>query len=173
MHGIPDGLVLMRAVPEEVDVQLKSFSSLTPLPSKLDIAADIDLSSIREGQNLVRIKPSDFSLPSGMAISSVSPPSIKVTTERKQRKSVPVRVRVRGGGVLQGSEVVAEPAMVEVEGPADQVARVDVVVTEELDASQLARGEVARRNLVPPLKQVSVLRDEPVTISVRKKPRRK
>jgi len=173
MHGIPDELVLVRSAPEEVDVQLKSFSSLTPLPSKLDIAADMDLSEIREGQTSVRIKHSDFNLPSGMAISDVNPTSIKIVTERKVRKTVPVRVALRGmlGRGLAGYKIAAEPATVVVEGPATQVARVDVVVTEEVDAKRLVKGKEYRKNLLPPLKMVTILRDEAVSIRlvVRKK----
>jgi uncharacterized protein (TIGR00159 family) len=86
MHGIPDGLVLVRSIPEEVDIQLQSFSSLTPFPTKLDIAADLDLSEVREGQNIVRVKPSDFNLPSGMAINSINPSSIRIVTEGRQHK---------------------------------------------------------------------------------------
>lgn len=166
MHGIPDRLVLVRSAPEEVDVQLKSFSSLTPLPSKLDIAADIDLSGIREGQTTVRIKHSDFNLPSGMAISGVNPASIKIVTERKERKTVPVRVALRGGLArgLAGYQVAAEPATVVVEGPSAQVARVDAVATEEVDAGRLVKGKEYRKNLLPPLKMVTILRDEAVSI---------
>ena len=166
MHGIPDELVLVRSTPEEVDVQLKSLSSLTPLPSKLDISADIDLSDVREGQTSVRIKHDDFNLPSGMAINDVSPGTVKIVTERKGRKTVPVRVALRGGfgRGLAGYQVVADPATVVVEGPAAQVARVDEVVTEAIDAARLVKGEEYRKNLLPPLKMVTILRDEVVSI---------
>ncbi|BCS55138.1 diadenylate cyclase CdaA [Geobacter sp. SVR] len=166
MHGIPNNLALVRSVPEEIDVQIKSLSSLTPLPSKLDIAADLDLSGVHDGQNVIRIKHSDFSLPSGMVINSINPPSIRIVAESKQRKTVPVKVRLRGALTrpLRGLDVLADPAVVEVEGPSEQIARVDAVLTEELDASQLIKGQVYRKSLLPPLKQVSILRDAPVSI---------
>jgi len=173
LHGLPDGLVLIRSVPEEVDVQLKSFSSLTPPPAKLDIAADIDLSGIREGQSTVRILNSDFKLPSGMVIAGFNPLSVKVVTERKVRKSVPVRVTLRGALMrsLAGYEVICDPAKVEVEGAAGQVAQVDSVGTEEIDAGRLVKGNEYQKNLLPPQKRVSILRDEPITIKLI--PRRK
>ena len=166
MHGIPDGLVLVRSAPEEVDIQLKSFSSLTPLPSKLDIAADIDLSGTREGQTSVRLKHSDFNLPSGMTMNGINPTSIKIVTERKGQKTVPVRVALRGrlGRGLAGYRVAAEPATVVVEGPATQIARIDEVTTEEVDAGRLIKGKEYRKNLLPPLKMVSILTVEAVSI---------
>lgn len=166
LQGLPAELVLVRSVPEEVDVQVKSFSSLNPPPAKLDLVADIDLSGIREGQTSIRIRNSDFNLPSGMVIAGVNPPSIRIMTERKVRKIVPVRVMLKGG-LTQGAsgyEVVSDPARVEIEGPASQVARVESVGTEEIDAGRLSKGKEYRKNLLVPGKRVVILRDEPVTI---------
>jgi uncharacterized protein (TIGR00159 family) len=166
LHGMSEDLVLVRSVPEEVDVQLKSFSSLVPPPEKLDITADIDLSGIREGQATVRIRNSDFKLPSGMVIAGFNPSTIKIVTERKVRRLVPVKVILKGAKApgLSGYEVVSDPARVEVEGPAGEVGRVESVATEEIDAGRLARGKEYRKNLQPPFKRVVILRDEPVTV---------
>lgn len=168
LHGLSEELVLTRNIPEDVDVQLKSFSSLTPTPEKLDIVADIDLSGIREGQTAVRIRGTDFKLPSGMTMSSVTPSSIKIVAEKKVRKSVPVRVVTRGYPArgLVDYEVITTPSAVEVEGPASQVARVESIITEEIDVSRLAKGKEYYKNLILPTKKVVILRDEPVTIKL-------
>jgi len=173
LQGVSDELVLVRSSPEEVEVQLKSFSSLTPTPAKLDISAKVDLSGIREGQTTVRIKNSDFSLPSGMVVSAVNPSSIKVVAEKKMRKTVPVRVILKGepAAGMGGYQVVSDPATVEVEGPAGQVSRVESIATEEIDAGRLDRGKEYRKNLLLPSKKVTLLYDEPVVIKV--VPRRK
>lgn len=168
LHGIPQDLVLMRSSPEEVEVQVKSFSSLTPTPTKLDITADVDLSEVREGQATVRIRNSDFKLPSGMVVGGVTPMSIRVVTEKKLRKTVPVRVVLRGRlpRGLAAYRVVASPDTVEVEGPSSQIARLESVATEEVDASRLIRGKEYRKNLLPPYKNVTILRDEPLTLEL-------
>jgi diadenylate cyclase len=168
LQSLPAELVLVRSVPEEVDVQVKSFSSLTPPPAKLDLVADLDLSGIREGQTSVRIRNTDFSLPSGMAIAGINPPSIRIVTERKVRKIVPVRVILKGALAhdVAGYKVVSDPARVEVEGPASQIARIESVGTEEVDAGLLNRGKEFRKNLLAPVKRVIILRDEPVTIKL-------
>lgn len=168
LHGLSDELVLTRNIPEEVDVQLKSFSSLTPTPDKLDIAADIDLSDIHEGQTTVRIRNTDFKLPSGMSMTAVTPSSIKIVAEKKIRKHVPVKVRIKGipASNLSRFEVRSDPATVEIEGPAARIALIDSVATEEIDASRLIRGKDYLKNLAPPIKNVVILRDEPVTIKL-------
>jgi uncharacterized protein (TIGR00159 family) len=168
LHGVSDELILVRNTPEEVEVKLKSFSSLTPAPAKLDISANVDLSGIREGQTTVRIKNSDIKLPSGMAVSSVDPSSIRVWAEKKVRKTVPVRVVLKGLPVdgMTGYEAVSDPAKVELEGPASQVFRVDSVATEEIDAVRLVRGKEYSKNLLLPSKLVSLLREESVVIKL-------
>lgn len=168
MHGIPEGLALIKGVPDEVEVQLRSYSILTPMPSKLDLVADVDISEVREGHASIRIKNSDFNLPSGMVISRITPPSIKLTTDKKERKRVPVRVALKGGlpGALSGDSVIADPSTVEVEGPAVQVGRVQSVATEEVDASALMRGKEQYKSLIPPMNQITVLREDPVAVKV-------
>jgi uncharacterized protein (TIGR00159 family) len=168
LHGVSDELVLVRSSPEEVEVQLKSFSSLTPAPAKLDISANIYLTGVKEGQATVRIKNSDFSLPSGMVVSSVTPSTLKIVTEKKVRKSVPVKVLLKGTlpAGMRGYAVLSEPETVELEGPAGQISRVEQVVTEEIDALRLDKDKEYRKNLVLPSKKVTLLYDEPVIIKI-------
>jgi diadenylate cyclase len=168
VHGVPDNLVLVRSAPEEVDVQLKSFSSLTPPPTKLDIVADIDLSGVHEGQATIRVRNSDFTLPSGMEVGSVTPSAIKIVTEKKLRKTVPVKVNLLGAlpRSLAGYMVTSSPATVEVEGPAGQVARFESVATEGIDAARLVKGKEYQKNLLPLRNKVVILRDDPVTVTL-------
>lgn len=168
LQGVSDDLILVRSYPEEVEVQLKTVSSLTPTPAKLDISANIDVTDVKEGQTTVRIKNSDIALPSGVVVTSLNPASIKVLTEKKVRKRVPVKVVVKGtlSDAMKGAAVQAVPPMVEVEGPAGQVSKVDSVSTEDIDARQLVKDRDYRKNLLQPSKKVTVLRDEPVMIKI-------
>lgn len=169
LHGIPEGLILLRTTPEDVNVQIKSLSSLTPPPSKLDLTAELDASEVKEGQTTIRVRNSDFKLPSGIAISAVSPSSIRISAERKLRKRVPVKVALQGAipSGMNTSRLSSEPAFVEIEGPASQVLQIDHVMTDAVDAGQLTAGREYQKNLRLPQKQVSLLRDTPVTIRLK------
>ena len=166
LHGIPEGLILLRTAPEDVNVQIKSLSSLTPTPSKLDLTAEIDASEVKEGQTVIRVRNSDFKLPSGITITAVSPSSISISADRKLRKSVPVKVALQGSmpAGLALWRVISEPAVVDIEGPASQVSQINHVMTDLIDARQLTSGNEYSKNLRPPQKQVLLLRDAPVTI---------
>lgn len=176
LHGVPDGLILLRTHPEDLTVQIKAMSSLAPPPSKLDLTAEIDASGIAEGTTAIRVNHAAISAPSGMVITSVSPSSVRVFAEKKQRKSVPVKVTLKGRlpSGLPSLHVTSEPGTVDIEGPASQVSQIASVATEEIDAGQLKKGREYLVNLRLPDKQVSVLRDTPVLIkfSVRDRRRR-
>ena len=168
LHGIPDDLVLLRALPEDVTVQIKAMSSLAPAPSKLDLTAEIDASKTIEGTTAIRVSHTSITAPSGMIITSVSPSSVRVYAEKKVRKSVPIKVALKGK--LPAGQppllVTCEPHSVNIEGPASQVSQITSISTEDIDASQLERGKEYLKNLRLPEKQVSVLRDTPVTIKL-------
>lgn len=174
LHGVPDGIVLLRTLPEDVTVQIKAMSSLAPPPSKLDLTAEIDASTITEGTTALRVSHADITAPSGMVVTSVSPSSVRVSAERKLRKSVPVKATLKGrpSSGQSSLQVTCEPESVDIEGPASQVSQVVSVATEDIDVSQLKRGKEYLKNLRLPEKQVSVLRDTPVTIKLSVRVRR-
>jgi hypothetical protein len=175
LHGIPDSMVLIRMQPEDITVQVKAMSSLAPPPSKLELTSEIDATEITEGTNSLRVSHDSITVPSGMTITSVSPSSIRVTTEKKLRRSVPVKATLRGKmpSGTQSLHVTCEPRSVEIEGPTSQVMQISSIATEEIDVRQLKKGKVYFKNLRLPEKQVSVLRDTPITIKLSARDKRK
>lgn len=169
LHGVPENLILLRTTPEELTVQIKSLSSLTPPPSKLDLAAEIDASELKEGQTSIRVRNSDFKLPSGITITSVLPSAVRISAEKKLKKSVPVKVALQGTlpAGLTSWRVVSEPSAVDIEGPASQISQIDNVATDYIDAGQLTAGKEYVKSLRPLQKNISLLRDAPVTILLR------
>jgi len=168
LHGVPDNIVLLRTLPEDVTVQIKSMSSLTPPPSKLDLTAEVDASKITEGTTALRVNHADISAPSGMIITAVSPTTVRVSAEKKLLKRVPVKAALKGRlpSVLTFSEVICEPDSVDIEGPASQIAKISSVTTEDIDASQLKAGEAYLKNLRVPEKRVSIHLDIPITVKL-------
>lgn len=171
LHGIPDGLVLLRTLPEDVTVQVKAMSSLAPPPSKLDLTAEVDASGITEGTTVLRVTHAAISAPSGTTITSVSPSSVRVSAEKKLRKRVPVKATLKGR-LPSGQSITAEPDSVYIEGPASQVSQVVSIATEDIDVTRLKKGKEYLKNLRVPEKQVSVLREAPVIITLSGRDRR-
>lgn len=166
LHNLPDDLVLVKSSPEEVEVQAKVFSKLIPSPKQLDIVADLDLSKIQEGTNRLTVKGDALQLPLGVVVTGINPSVIRVTAEKKVRKTLQVKVTTRGrppaGARLR--RVKADPPAVTVEGPALTLSQLDSVATEEVDLSGVSRSVVLEKGLLQPAPQVNFLRDEPVKV---------
>lgn len=91
-HNLPDGLTLTRSYPDEVDLQLKSFSNLVASPKNLDIVVDLDLAKVKEGNNSIQISKDLIRLPPGVVVVNMDRSMVRVTAERKQMKP-PARKR--------------------------------------------------------------------------------
>ncbi|WP_026841494.1 diadenylate cyclase CdaA [Citrifermentans bremense] len=81
-HNLPDALTLTRSYPDQVDLQLKSFSNLVS-PKQLDIVVDLDLSKVKEGNNNIQISKELIKLPPGVVVVNMDRSLIRVTAERK------------------------------------------------------------------------------------------
>ncbi|MGD0842829.1 MAG: diadenylate cyclase CdaA [Geobacteraceae bacterium] len=161
-HNLPDKLALVKASPEEVEVQLKAISGLIPSPKQLDITADMNLAKTREGVNQLAIKNDDFQLPLGVMITGINPSVIKVTVEKKVRKTLQVKVKTTGKQSFR--KVKVDPSEVEAEGPEHVMEQLDTVETEEVNLSGLQRGTEVEKRLLSPAPQVKLLREEPVKV---------
>ena len=164
-HNLPDGLVLVKSTPEDVEVQLKAFSSLTPSPQQIDMTADMNLAKVREGSNNLSIKNSDFQPPLGVIITEIHPPSVRVIIEKKVRKTL--RVKAKTVGRISFRKLMIDPPEVIAEGPEHAMARLDSVETEEINLSALMPGAEVEKRLLTPAQQVKILRDEPVKVRLR------
>jgi len=85
-HNLPDGLALTRSNPDEVDLQLKAFSTLVASPKDLDVSVDLDLSRAREGTNTLQIRKEDIHLPPGVSVAAMPRSLVRVTVEKRSRK---------------------------------------------------------------------------------------
>lgn len=167
-HNLPDDVVLLKSVPENVEVQLNVFSSLIPSPRQLDIVADINLAKLREGTSTLPIRTDDFKLPLGVIITSVKPSTVRIHADRKARKELRVKVKVTGrlSGSSRLRSVSVEPATVTVEGPASVLERLEDVETEAVDLSAVKRNETVEKPLQRPAAMVSVLQEGQVKVRV-------
>jgi YbbR domain-containing protein len=91
---------------------------------------------------------------------------VKVTLEKKVRKTLPVKVKTSGRlpGRLFSWKIKVDPPMVEAEGPQHVMDRLDSVETEEVNLSGMQRGTVLEKRLLAPAPQVKLLQEAPVKV---------
>jgi YbbR domain-containing protein len=167
-HNLPDNLALVKNAPEEIEVQLKVFSSLITSPRNLDIVADLNLAGVKEGTSTLSISNSDIKVPLGVIITSVNPSTVRITTGKKVTKELRIRPNVKGDGeeAVKRLRIKVEPASVAVEGPEYLLRHMDSVSTEEIEYDSLRGGAMLQKRLVNPAPQVRILREEPVKVRI-------
>jgi len=167
-HNLPETLALIKSEPEEVDLQLKVLSSLIPTPKTSDLVADLDLSKIKEGTTSITVRNDDVTLPLGVVVSAVTPSTVKVTTDRKVSRDVPVKVMTQKKlpGRRRLLDIRVEPGTVTMEGPERIVNRIDEVQTEEVDLSVIEQSTTLEKKIVPPDPSVRLLHVEKVRVGI-------
>lgn len=85
-HGLPAGMSLVKVSPEEVTVGVKSNFGLLPIPQKLNLSAELDLSTVKNGQNILRTSADQIKVPAGMTVVGIEPASIRVQVRANRQQ---------------------------------------------------------------------------------------
>lgn len=166
-RNLPDSQVFRKSTVDEVELQLKTISSLIPLPKEGDIVAEVDLSKARDGNNQIMLRKEDIKLPSGVSMIRIKPATIRVTIEKKLKKLVKVEPRVTGtpgsGKRLKKLRVV--PSQVMIEGPESVLSNIETIKTEELSLSTIGESITMYKRLDLPA-QIRPVYDDKVKIVI-------
>jgi hypothetical protein len=130
----------------------------------------LDFSDVKEpGQRTFTITRSSTNLPQGIELLRATPAQIRLTFERRLRKTVPVHVRFLGNpqNGLTVTSVQVDPPVEEIFGPASQVDRISAVETDSIDLSSLSPGTPSSRVAVfVPEPKVRFLMNPQVTVKI-------
>ncbi len=99
----------------------------------------------------VAVAPEAIRGAKGVRVVRVSPESIQVSLDHESEKTVPVKGRTTGKPFAgEVEEVVCEPAVVRLRGPAQQLQQTEWVYTEPVDVEGRIEGFSKRRRVLPP-----------------------
>jgi YbbR domain-containing protein len=135
--NLPAHLELVGDTPAVVDVRVRGSSGALSRLAAGELVAVLDLASARAGQRLFHLTGIDVRSPFGVEVVQITPSNVSITFEPSARKVVPVVPEVDGDpadGYVAGT-VTAEPATVEVIGPASAVARLTEAITEPISVT--------------------------------------
>jgi YbbR domain-containing protein len=130
--NIPEQLELVGEPPTVVDVRVRGSSGTLGRLSPGELAAVLDVRTPRPGQRLYHLTGSDVRAPFGVDVVQVTPSSIALYFEQSSAKTVPV-LPVLEGQPAEGyivDKVTANPAKVEIVGPASALKELTGAVTE-------------------------------------------
>jgi len=147
LRNLSQQFVVVGQRPEFVDVRVSGPRTLLGRLSGKKIA--LDLTGVRPGPSSFRVNTELLNLPRGVKLLRVTPSVISLDIARMIKRVVPVRVDLIGKPPFgyETGEIEISPAIVEVSGPAPQVERLQVVMTEVMDVSQLTQTVTRELNL--------------------------
>ncbi len=163
--NVPPHLVVTSDVPRTVAVRLRG--PLERLQTVDKLGAVVDLTQAREGEASYPVGSRLVNLPLDVGVVGISPPEVALRLEKLVSRQVPVRV-VTAGSPAEGFRVAAvsaEPRLVLVQGPEQQVSVLPSVSTDPVVVEGARMGfevTVGVRSPSPLLRVV-----EPLAVRVR------
>lgn len=121
-RGLPHGLVIRSGTVNKVSVRVRASMGMIHSLSGRDFACFVDLSSVRKGENILPVLPSQIMLPGGVEVIDVTPSRIYLDVDTLESKMVPLRIEIQGD--LPGDYIVEAtplPAEVRITGASSQV----------------------------------------------------
>lgn len=158
LRNIPAHLMLVSPRTDFFDLRVTGPRTLLSRIDRDRLAMALDLSGVRPGPAVFRLRPEVLDLPRGVNVVRLTPSEITLELARVVRKTVPVRLSFSGKPPidLRVTEVKLAPESVEVFGPAGEVDDVKAAETEPLDLSEATPGLVERDvGLVAPQEYLS------------------
>src|SRR4030095_9779155 len=135
--NLPAQLELVGEPPTVVDVRVRGSSGALSRVSTGELVAVLDLRSARPGQRLFHLTGTDVRAPFGIDVVQISPSNVSIRFEPSATTQVPVVPEVEGeppNGYTVGT-VTADPATIDVVGPATAVARLTRAITEPVSVA--------------------------------------
>jgi YbbR domain-containing protein len=135
--GLEDPLTLDGPRREMVDVQVQATRWAAARVSPATVRVRVDVSGLREGDNVVHLVPDSVQVPPGVRVIRVAPAWTTVRTARATTRTVQVVAQVQGRPAADHvlGPVVVDPATVEIKGPRTTIEGRKVVETLPVDVS--------------------------------------
>src|SRR5579864_3162577 len=137
LKNIPDDLDIGSNLPDRMRLEVRGPSGRLSHDNLADVALILDLADAHAGERTYTIRPSNFSLPSGVAFYRAVPSQITLTFERLAAQNVKIFPRY-SKPPQPGYRVrayVLEPENIRIRGPEERLRRIDRVWTDPVDLS--------------------------------------
>ncbi len=168
----PSEMEILKQSAKKINVSISARERIFREISKTEIRVIVDLSNVKLGENSIPITKSSIKLPRGIEILRIEPSVVKVFLDKKERKTVPVRVVVTGkpakGYIV--SSVEANPSSIIIEGAKSELDRIRALKTEPIEINGINENLTTQAKINP---DGRIFRTEKDTIYVTVKLRRK
>jgi hypothetical protein len=170
--NVPPQTMVASPLPGGVEVRVRGpFTALRQLqPERLE--AVIDLLNGRPGERVHRFAPEDINVPPEVEVLAISPGEVRVVLDRIGERLLPI-VPALTGETARGAQVVdviVEPRIARVVGPATSVEKMTAVSTEPVSLANRSATFSATTTALPNVPGVRVREGQVVHVTVRMGP---
>lgn len=159
-----DDLEVTSRLVEAVQLETHGLSGRLRDLASSRTAVVLDFSKVTEpGERTFNITRAQTNLPRGVDLLRATPAQLRFQFEKRERKWVPVVIRLYGV-VPAGGKMVAYPASKEIVGPASKVKRVEFVTTDMISTSTRDTATDTTAYIAEP--QVRFVTDPRVTVKM-------
>ena len=142
IRGVPTGLTITNKVERQVELRLAGPPSILGTLQQTDVSAVIDLSSSKQGKQVLHLDVRSIKVPPGIKVQRIYPNVIEVTLERLERRRIPVVARVDTGKFRRRiAKVEVVPPSLEVEALPEEFSRIRSL-TAFVDAPDQEREDI-------------------------------
>jgi len=162
--NVPANLAVTTDVPRSLTLRLRGPLNRLRALDPASTGVVIDLRGVSEGDREFAVEARDVIVPAGVSVVAVSPSQIALRLEALVQRRLPVRIKV-SGEPASGFEVHAsraEPDLVEVIGPRQQLERLGALSTEPVAVDGLEGAVEAVVAIRSPLPLVRII--QPLTV---------
>jgi len=161
--NLPRDLIISNQFKKQVEVTISGQRSLIRGMTEQHISRSIDLSKAKPGTVVIQNNPDSISLPRGLSILRVQPPTLTLLLDRLIQKELPIKPILEGEvhPDFRLDSVTVEPQTLEISGPQAILDREEELQTVPIDINGLNESTVKQASLA--LKnEISDLIGEPV-----------
>jgi diadenylate cyclase len=135
--GLAPDLIMVGDPLESVDVHVTVARWAEPELTRATPRVVVDLAGLKEGEEDVHLTEQNVQVPSGVTVTRIAPARLRVWLAAAAEDSVPVVAQLRGmpAAGYAVTQVVVEPASIQVKGPRATITERGTIETVPIDVS--------------------------------------
>jgi YbbR domain-containing protein len=167
-HHAPENLEMSVENSPQVQVRVRGPERTVRGLNSTDVQAIVDLSGTRVGERTFDITTRQVHVPTGVDVVQIEPSQVRITFDRSATRTVEVRPRVIGTLVTgyRIAEVSANPAQINIVGPAHRVDQISDAITDPVDATGVMGSATFTTHAYVTDPLVRVQKPEPIHVTV-------
>lgn len=167
--NIPPRTIIASPLPAAADVRVRGpFTALRQLdPDRLE--AVIDLLRATPGEKVHTLAPADINVPQDVEVISIAPGEVRIMLDMLADRNLPIVPKLTGEAApgAQVVDVVVDPRVARVVGPAEALAKMKSVTTDPISVASRAATFSVPATVLAEAPGVRVREGQVVTVTVR------